>query len=229
MSRISRIDRRALFTSGAAAAVLAAAGVSAGEHPKPGGRLRIALSGAQRSDSFDTRQPMGLFMQVATTGAVFDTLTEVAADGTLRGELATGWEGSADARHWTFTLRRNVRFHNGAPFTARDVLASLSLHRDTYFDGISDMDLLGDHQLRVSFAIPNPDFPYQLSDARFVIYPHGSMQEAMAEGIGTGLYRVHRFQPCRICNFAFPFEQFTCAENKSCYPKEGQQHNHPNW
>ena len=43
------LDRRALFSSGAAAALLAAAGVSAGPLPQRGGKLRLALSGAARS------------------------------------------------------------------------------------------------------------------------------------------------------------------------------------
>ncbi|MBT3467245.1 MAG: peptide ABC transporter substrate-binding protein, partial [Rhodobacteraceae bacterium] len=43
---MNRIDRRVLFTSGAAAALLAATGVSAQTTPHRGGRLRAALSGA---------------------------------------------------------------------------------------------------------------------------------------------------------------------------------------
>ena len=104
MTRARHIDRRALFASGAAAALLAASGVSAQSSPTRGGRLRAALSGAQRTDRFDSRQSQGLFMQVAMVGTVFDTLSEVAADGTLRGELATGWQGSPDARNWFLEL-----------------------------------------------------------------------------------------------------------------------------
>ncbi len=44
----------------------------------------------------DRGQGDGLFMQVARQGLIFDTLTEIAADGTLRGELATAWQGSED-------------------------------------------------------------------------------------------------------------------------------------
>ncbi|MDW4498030.1 ABC transporter substrate-binding protein [Sulfitobacter sp. D35] len=197
MNRVSRIDRRALFTTGAAAAVLAAAGISAEAEPRRGGRLRMALSGAGRSDSFDTRRSQGLFMQVAGAGTVFDTLTEVAADGTLRGELATGWEGSADARSWTLTLREGVRFHDGAAFTAHDVRASFDLHRDSGLDAVRRIEILSDHRIRVDFDRPSPQFPFLLSDARFVIYPHRRLEDAMAWGIGTGLYKVRRCQPGR--------------------------------
>ncbi|MCX8227384.1 MAG: peptide ABC transporter substrate-binding protein, partial [Sulfitobacter sp.] len=94
----SLMDRRALFATGAAAALLAATGVSAVAMPKPGGRFRMALSGAQRNDSWVHGN--GLFMKVARQGLIYDTLTEVAADGTLRGELATDWQGSDDGRVW---------------------------------------------------------------------------------------------------------------------------------
>ena len=70
---------------------------------------------------------MGLFMQVAVQGAVFDTLTEVSGDGTLRGELATAWRSERSATRWVFDLRPNVTFHNGAVFSAADVVASLEL------------------------------------------------------------------------------------------------------
>ena len=86
---MTRLDRRALFASGAAAALLAATGVSAS--PKRGGRLRAALSRA-------------LFDQ-ATNATLYENLTEISADGTVRGELATAWASENDARVWRFNLR----------------------------------------------------------------------------------------------------------------------------
>lgn len=197
MTRRSHIDRRALFASGAAAALLAATGVSAQASPTRGGRLRIALSGADRTDSFDATQRQGLFMQVAMVGAVFDTLTEIAADGTLRGELATGWRGTSDARIWVFDLRENVRFHDGSLFSASDVAASFALHRDDLLADVTALSTEGACCLKVTLARGDPDFPYRLSDPRLVIYPSGNLAQALVEGIGTGLYRTHRFVPGR--------------------------------
>ena len=37
------------------------------------------------------------------------------------GDLAKGWDISADGRTYTFHLHQNVKWHDGAPFTARDV------------------------------------------------------------------------------------------------------------
>ena len=43
------------------------------------------------------------------------------------GDLAERWEVSPDGRTWTFYLRRGVRWHDGAPFTADDVRFTLEL------------------------------------------------------------------------------------------------------
>lgn len=197
MNKRIQIDRRALFASGAAAALLAATGVSAQSIPQRGGRLRAALSGASRAHFFDGRQDHGLFMQVAMAGTVFDTLTEVAADGTLRDELSVEWQGSADAKSWLLTLRQGVTFHDGQSFGPQDVISSFELHRDSVLSDVKQVMAVGPHKLRVELSVGDPDFPYRLSDPRLVIYPSNNTALAMQQGIGTGLYRVHKFQPGR--------------------------------
>lgn len=197
MNKRPYIDRRALFASGAAAALLAATGLSAQPSPSRGGRLRMALSGATRDDRFDALQPHGLFMQVAMAGAVFDTLTEIAADGTLRGELAVSWGSDAKARIWDLHLRPDVTFHDSRHFGSQDVAESLALHRKELLSDVVSMVAENDAHLRVTLSGADPDFPYRLSDPRLVIYPAGNMAAAMTQGIGTGLYRAHRFIPGR--------------------------------
>ena len=181
--RDPHLDRRALFASAAAATLLAATGVSAAGLPRRGGRLRMALSGAARDDSWAKGD--GLFMQVARQGLVFDTLTEVAADGTLRGELATHWRSSEDSRVWHFDLRQDVVFHDGAAFSAADVVASAQ----GFPDGV--VQQTGRYQVRINLFVPEPDLPFRLSGPEFYIAP----AHAMGSGIGTGLYRVTRFAP----------------------------------
>lgn len=159
---MTRIDRRALFTSGAAAALLAATGVSAA--PRRGGRLRAALS-----------RP--LFDQ-AVTATVFDNLTEIAADGTLRGDLAVGWSSDATAQRWQFHLREGVRFHDGSAFDAQAVT-----------DLPMDVQALGAHVVEITLDAPNPNLPYLLA--------HPSYELRSATGAGTGLYRVQKLDQGR--------------------------------
>ncbi|SPF79399.1 ABC transporter substrate-binding protein [Pseudoprimorskyibacter insulae] len=203
---MTRISRRGLLTSGAAAGVLAASGLPLSASARRGGTLRVGLSGASVHDTWDARYHRDLFMMVAGQGAVFDTLTEIAADGSLRGELATQWQASADARVWTIDLRKGVTFHNGKPFNVRDVIASFQLHLDPAVASparpiiamIEDMTALGPHQMQITLHQGNADFPYLLSDYHLLIYPEGQIEAAIARGIGTGLYRVDRFEPGKL-------------------------------
>ena len=173
------LDRRALFASGAAAALLAATGVSAGPLPARGGKLRLALSGADRGD--DWLRGEGLFMQVARVGLVFETLTEIAADGTLRSELATAWARSEDARVWTFDLRSGVTFHDGTPFTAVDVEQSLQ--------SLGGVRAINAAKVEITLDAPDPALPFMLSNPEHIIRP----AHAPDTGIGTGLYAVRHF------------------------------------
>ena len=95
---MTRISRRGLLKTGAAAGVLAATGMPAVAMPKRGGTLRLGLAGANTSDSWDSRTHSDSYMIMCAHGAVFDTLTQVAADGQLIGELAESWEASSQTR-----------------------------------------------------------------------------------------------------------------------------------
>ena len=121
------ISRRGLLQSGVAAGVLAATGLPLKAQTR-GGKFTAGLSGANTSDSWDSRTHSDLYMIASAQGAVFDSLTEIAADGSLVGELAESWEASSDAKVWTFNLRQGVTFHNGKSFAADDVIESLNMH-----------------------------------------------------------------------------------------------------
>ncbi|MEQ9692833.1 ABC transporter substrate-binding protein [Shimia sp. SDUM112013] len=200
---MTRISRRGLLKTGAAAGVLAMTGLPAVAMPKRGGKLRAGLSGANTSDSWDGRTHSDLFMIASAQGSVFDSLTMVAADGSLQGELAESWEATPDAKVWTFNLRQGVTFHNGKSFGADDVIESLQLHvaegaksaAKPIVSAITEMKKMGDHQVQFTLANGNADFPYLMSDYHILMYPAGQIEEAIANGIGTGLYQVTSFEP----------------------------------
>ena len=52
---------------------------------------------------------------------VHDFVIEQDADGNLVPALATEWEASEDGLTWTFTIREDIKFHNGDTLTAEDV------------------------------------------------------------------------------------------------------------
>ncbi|MFW8593867.1 ABC transporter substrate-binding protein [Cribrihabitans neustonicus] len=179
-----RIDRRALFTSGAAAALLAAAGGPVGAGARAGGVLRLAVP----------RE--GNMLEQAARGALHATLTEVAPDGVLRGDLARGWQSDADGARWTFDLRPDAHFHDGRALTAGDAaLSLLSL-------GVPGADLrtaeaLGPHRLAVELSAPNPQLPYLLAAPGLYVAPGGAVEVLLGSTVGVGCYRVERAQEGR--------------------------------
>jgi peptide/nickel transport system substrate-binding protein len=63
-----------------------------------------------------------------TMGPLYETLLEIdRASGALQPCLAESWTVSGDGRVHTFRLREGVTFHDGAPFSARDVKATLDV------------------------------------------------------------------------------------------------------
>ena len=82
------LNRRSLLKAGGAGLVYATAVTptwAAG--PKKGGTLRMGIKGGNTSDSFDGRTHTDSFMINMAHGCVFDCMTEIAADGSLKGEL----------------------------------------------------------------------------------------------------------------------------------------------
>ncbi len=57
----------------------------------------------------------------AVAGSIFSGLVWVDARGDLKPDLAASWTVSPDGLTYTFELRRNVKWHDGRPFTAQDV------------------------------------------------------------------------------------------------------------
>ena len=196
------ISRRGLLKTGVAAGVLGLSGMPLRAQTR-GGKLTAGLGGANTTDSWDGRTHSDIFMIASAHGTVFDCLTEVAADGSLKGELAESWEASADAKTWTFNLRQGVTFHNGKPFGADDVIESLNMHigeesksaAKPIVESITEMTKLSDHQIQFTLVSGNADFPYLMSDYHLLIFPAGQIEEGIANGIGTGLYQVQSFDP----------------------------------
>jgi len=173
---MTRIDRRVLLTSGAAAALLAATGTSLADTPKAGGTLRLAVP---RDDS----------LEQVVRGAVFETLTEIAPDGSLRGDLATGWQTDATTRAWIFDLHDDVMFHDGAALNIEDVVDLLS--------ELGRAEAQTSKRVRLDLAQANPGLPFLLAQSRFVVTRSGQGLCPLIHANGTGCYRIERAQDGR--------------------------------
>ncbi|MEP4196318.1 MAG: ABC transporter substrate-binding protein [Aliishimia sp.] len=185
-----RLNRRALFATGSAAALLAAVGVSAQAAPTRGGHLRVALSGGDRTETW-LDVPGGRFLQAARH-AVFECLTEIAADGTLQPGLADTWTASANGQTWLFDLKQDVNFHDGTMLTSDDVAASLNVH-----EIIETVTALGRYQVEVTLFDPDPSLPVRLADGGFSIFAASDLAIGDLPMNGTGPYSIKRFDAGR--------------------------------
>ena len=93
---------------------------------------------------------------------VYNGLVKYNGDLKLVGDLAESWEISPDGLTITFHLRRGVRWHDGAPFTAQDVLFTYQLMVDpktpTAYSGdykqVQTAEALDDYTFRVTYPKP---------------------------------------------------------------------------
>ncbi|MCX7786639.1 MAG: ABC transporter substrate-binding protein [Spirochaetes bacterium] len=89
--------------------------------------IRMALSG--NPDTLDPQKTAGtLTFQV--TKSIYDTLVEPDEKGNLVPALAEGWEFQDEGRRILFRLRKGVTFHDGTPFTSKDVAITLKRIQD---------------------------------------------------------------------------------------------------
>jgi peptide/nickel transport system substrate-binding protein len=138
MSQSSKLDRRSFLKrtgmAGAAAVVAsrlpapgAASAQDATVRPDPaakrGGTLRYAVHNAPAH--FDVHQS-GTVANIGPQSPMYDTLLRRSPrDGqTIIPDLAWKYEISPDNKKYTFHLRKGVKFHDGADFTAEDVKAT---------------------------------------------------------------------------------------------------------
>jgi peptide/nickel transport system substrate-binding protein len=90
--------------------------------PVQGGTVRAAMTGSPPSLDF-----IASFSAHARDVGVYlyEGLVTIDANYDVAPQLAERWTTSADGKTYTFTLRSQVKFHDGSPVTADDVVASI--------------------------------------------------------------------------------------------------------
>src|SRR5918993_1760567 len=91
-------------------------------------------------------------------------------DGWMVPALATFWSLTADPTVWEFKLRPNVKFHDGAAFTAEDVVFSIERARGESSDmksllsSVESVSIVDDLTIRIKTKGPDPLLPNNLTD-----------------------------------------------------------------
>ncbi|MEQ9490302.1 MAG: ABC transporter substrate-binding protein [Alphaproteobacteria bacterium] len=169
--------------------------------PKRGGTLRMGIGHGSTTDSTDPGTFDNGFVNY-TFHSIHNRLTEIAADGSLVGDVAESWDASPDAKTWTFRIRKGMTFHNGKTVTARDVIASLNHHRGEdatsaakpIVAAITDIREDDPSTIVISLEGGNADFPFIMADYHLSILPEKDGTIDLS-GVGTGSYKLESFEP----------------------------------
>ena len=119
--------------------------------------------------------------------------------------LATSWEPSEGGKVWTFKLRQGVKFHDGSPMTADDVVASFQRLVDPANaspaagampflkkEGVAKVD---DHTVRFTLDRPIGTFPYFTQTYNCVILPADYAGNFAEKPVGTGPFKLVSYRP----------------------------------
>ena len=165
------------------------------------GTLVFGLSG--NPDTLDPQKTAGtLTFQVVKS--FYDTLVEPNTDGTIVPALAESWTVSPDGLIWTFKLRRNVVFHNGQPFTSKDVRASLERIKDeataspkrSEFAAIKEIRTPDSTTAVIVLSQPYAPLLASLASGWGAILPSGLIASGHnfgAEPVGTGPFKFEKW------------------------------------
>ncbi len=139
---------------------------------------------------------------------VFEPLIKRDANQKLVPGLAASWK-AVDDLTWEFKLRKNVRFHDGSPFTADDVVFTLKRVPNvpnspssfaTFTKPIVDVKVVDPHTIVFKTATPHVLLPSDVASVLIVSKLHG--EKAATEdynsgkaAIGTGPYKFAEYVP----------------------------------
>ena len=154
----------------------------------------------------------------ATTNAIlmhaYEGLTRYDAKYEVEAALATRWTYTTPTLV-RFELRKGVKFHDGTPFTADDVIFSFGRIKQPqgtmqiYVTGVSEIKKIDDHTIDVVLTAPNPILLRNIIDFRIVskawaeknraanVQDYKAKEENFASRntMGTGPYKILSWQP----------------------------------
>src|SRR5437660_5322329 len=173
---------------GIVAAALLAATLAAGPAvaQKSGGVLRLPGITSPASMSIheeSTIATLGPMMGVFNNLVMFDQHVKQNSLESIVPDLAESWAWSEDGKELTFKLRQGVKWHDGKPFTARDVKCTWELiagtaadklrvnPRKSWYRNLASVTVDGDYQVTFNLKRPQPSFLALLGSGWSPIYP----------------------------------------------------------
>jgi peptide/nickel transport system substrate-binding protein len=132
-----------------------------------------------------------------TNRSLYESLVRFDGELRLRPGLAEGWS-NPDDRTYRFRLRPGVRFSDGRPLTADDVVASLEANRRgwvtrDYLHAVESVRSVGEREVEVRTR-----FPYLALLTRLPwgpVLPRAALEAGLSPAPGTGPYRLESWEP----------------------------------
>ena len=126
----------------------------------------------------------------------------------IRPDLATDWSWNEDRTRLSFHLRQAVTWHDGKPFTAKDVACTWDLltgksqetlrvnPRKSWYANLDRVTTNGDYEVTFHLKRPQPAFLALLASGWSATYPcHIAPREMRQHPIGTGPFKFGEFKP----------------------------------
>jgi peptide/nickel transport system substrate-binding protein len=164
---------------------------------KSGATIKVGIIVPTAAINPVTVADQGGLDMLAQTGEYLCLSTQTLA---LTPVLATSWTPNSTADVWTFKIRQGVKFHDGSPLTADDVVYTYQLQTDpsnasnalSAFGGVLDPSgvvKVDDFTVAFHLEAPNGNFPYLTSSDNYnmIIIPKGYNPASWQSSfIGTG-------------------------------------------
>ena len=206
------LNRRDLLSRGGVAGTLGllggaragAAGLGDGM-PKRGGILRMPLAETPANMSIleaGTATVIVPMMGVFNNLVMYDQHVERNTVDSIVPDLATEWAWSDGGQKLTFKLRTGVTWHDGAPFTAADVVHTWDLvqgraedslkidARRAWYVNVEKVTAQGDNEVTFHLLRPQPSLLTMIASGVSVIYPkHVPARLMRTYPVGTGPFK----------------------------------------
>src|SRR5712672_61886 len=204
--------KRHLCTLAAVGALLVVVSAPGGAFAqKPGGTLRIPHGDSPASmptHEEATRSTATPMMGVFNNLVIFDQHVPQNTLGSIVPDLAVTWSWDEDKTALTFHLRQDVRWHDGRPFTAKDVKCTWDLltgksseklrvnPRKSWYRNLDRVTTNGDYEVIFHLTRPQQAFLTALASGFSPIYPcHVPPRDMRQHPIGTGPFKFVGFKP----------------------------------
>ena len=153
---------------------------------------------------FATRPVMGVFNNLV----LYDQQVKQNSMNSIVPELAKSWTWDEDGSRLTFKLHEGVKWHDGKPFTAKDVKCTWDLlqgkaaekfrinPRKAWYRNLEEVVTNGDHEATFVLKRPQPAFLALLAAGFSPVYPcHVAPKDMRQNPIGTGPFKFVEFKP----------------------------------